>query len=347
MVDNERMEYRSLGRSGLKVSALSFGNMTSGWNTETEQWSFESLDKCIRAGVNFIDTAEFYGFGIAETVLGRNLKQGGWDRDDLVITAKVNPKGLAGVHGLSRKHIMRSLRNSLKRTQLDNVDIIYLHRFDHEVPLEESIRAVNQLIDEDKAYYWGTSEFLPQQLVECHRICEKYGLIPPIVEQCEYNLLYRKIFEVDYVPLFDHYGMGTTVWSPLAGGLLTGKYNDGAIPDQTRFASDEWAIFKIYFAQRFSPREQILDAMQKLNVLAGELGCTQAQLALAWTLKNKDVSTAIFGASRASHCDDNLGALEVSQKLTPEILEKIEGFFQNRPDTRMNWAAQQPFPPRR
>lgn len=347
MVDNERMEYRSLGRSGLKVSVLSFGNMTSGWSKETEQWSFECTEKVIRAGVNFIDTAEFYGFGIAETVLGRNLKQGGWDRDDLVITAKVNPKGLAGVHGLSRKHIRRSLRNSLKRTQLDNVDILYLHRFDHEVPLEESIRAVNQLIDEDKAYYWGTSEFTPQQLVECHRICEQHGLIPPIVEQCEYNLLHRKTFEVDYVPLYDRFGMGTTVWSPLAGGLLTGKYNDGSIPDQTRFASDEWAIFKIYMAERFSPRETILPALQELGNIANELGCTQAQLALAWTIKSKDVSTAIFGASRASHCDDNLGALEVSQKLTPEVLERIEVLFKNRPEPGMNWNTWSPKPPRR
>eukprot|EP00359_Climacostomum_virens_P004597 CAMPEP_0204903084 /NCGR_PEP_ID=MMETSP1397-20131031/4039_1 /ASSEMBLY_ACC=CAM_ASM_000891 /TAXON_ID=49980 /ORGANISM="Climacostomum Climacostomum virens, Strain Stock W-24" /LENGTH=321 /DNA_ID=CAMNT_0052071667 /DNA_START=497 /DNA_END=1462 /DNA_ORIENTATION=+ len=321
--------------------------MTSGWAQDTEQWSFECLDKCIRGGVNFIDTAEFYGLGIAETILGRNLKQGGWDRDDLVVTAKFNPKGLAGIHGLSRKHILRSLRNSLKRTQLDNVDVLFLHRFDHEVPLEEQIRAVNQLIDEDKAYYWGTSEFTPQQIVECHRICEQFGLIPPIVEQCEYNLLHRKEFEVDYVPLYDHYGMGTTIWSPLAGGLLTGKYNDGSIPDQTRFSLSEWEIFKIYFADRLSPREKKLSALQGLATLAGELGCTQAQLALAWTIKNKDVSTAIFGASRASQVDDNLGALEVAQKLTAEDLQKIETLFDNRPFPGMYWNTFSPKQPRR
>lgn len=348
MVDNERMEYRSLGRSGVKVSVLSFGNMTSGFTSEAVQWSYECMDKVIRAGVNFIDTAEAYGNGAAETVLGLNLKQGGWDRDDLVISAKVSPRGLAGIQGISRKHIRRSVRNSLKRSQLDNVDIIFLHRFDTEVPLEESIRAVNQLIDEDKAYYWGTSEFTPQQLVDCHRICEKYGLIPPIVEQCEYSLLHRKTFEVDYLPLYDHFGMGTTVWSPLAGGLLTGKYNDGAVPDQTRYSNKEWAFFfEAYMAKRLSPRETILPAMQELGTIATELGCTQAQLALAWTIKNKDVSTSIFGASKAAHCEDNLGALEASQRLTPEVLERIENLFQNRPDPGINWNTWSPKTPRR
>ena len=173
------MEYRSLGKSGLKVSVLGFGNMTSGWEGDTEAWSYQCIDKCFRAGVNFIDTAEFYGMGKAETVLGANLKQGGWDRDDIIISTKLNPAPMCcGMQGNSMKRMRAGMNRCLERLQMDNADVIFLHRFDHEVPLLEQIRTMNQFIEDEKAYYWGTSEFTPQQLMECHQLCERYGFAP-------------------------------------------------------------------------------------------------------------------------------------------------------------------------
>jgi len=347
MVESESMQYRSLGRSGLKVSVLSYGNMNSGFlEGDTEAWSFDSLKKCIDVGINFIDTAEMYGHGKAETILGKNLKQGGWDRDDLIISDKLMPNG-GGIQGNSRKHIHCGVRNALNRLQLDNMDVLFLHRFDPEVPLLETIRAINDMIDDDLAYYWGTSAFTAQQLIDCHRLCEKHGLIAPIVEQCEYNLISRKTFEVDYAPLFDFYGMGTTIWSPLAGGLLTGRFNSGSIPEDSRI--------KHYGA--LSPRLEQMNAMrmagctleglQALGTLATELGCTQSQLALAWTLKSKDVSTALFGASKVAQIVDNVGALAVLPKLTAEVLARIEDFMKTRPEAPFDWRTMKPLASRR
>ena len=252
----EEMEYRNLGRSGLKVSALSYGNMTTGikslfgkedpLNSEVEQANFEIIDKIVKAGINFIDTAEIYGNGISEIILGKNLKQGVWDRDDLVISTKLMPsKG--GIQGLSRKRIRNGFPKSLERLQLDYVDVLFIHRIDLEVPLKETISAINEIIDNDQAFYWGTSEFTPAQISECHLICEKYGWIPPIVEQCEYNMLHRDVFERDYAPIFDQYGTGTTVWGPIAGGLLSGKYNDGKVPENARYSNQGNPVIKSHF----------------------------------------------------------------------------------------------------
>ncbi|CAG9314358.1 unnamed protein product [Blepharisma stoltei] len=346
-MESESMEYRYLGRSGLKVSVLSFGNMTSGWGDGTEQWNFECVDKCIRRGVNFFDTAEFYGLGIAETVLGRNFKQGGYDRDDLIITTKLAPSGF-GIQGLSRKRIRQAIDHSLERMQLDYVDVLYLHRFDPEVPLEESIRIINEIIESDKAFYWGTSAFTPQQISECFAICEKHGWIPPIVEQCEYHMFERGIVERDYVPLFDQYGLGTTVWSPMCGGLLSGRYNDGNIPAGRLESSPFTALFRQWYDKHIGSRkEAAIKTLTGLKALADELGCSQAQLALSWVIKNPDVSTAIMGASASHHLDDNLGAVDVMKKLTPEVLARIEDLLGNRPAPSMHWRTFTPNPPRR
>jgi voltage-dependent potassium channel beta subunit len=346
MVESEAMQYRSLGRSGLKVSALSYGNMNTGFlEGNTEEWSFDHLKKCIDLGVNFIDTAEVYGYGKAETVLGNDLKRGGWDRDDLIISDKLNPR--VGIQGLSRKRVRSGLSIGLKRLQLDNVDLLFLHRFDSEVPLLETIRAVNDAIDNDLAYYWGTSAFSAQQLIDCHRLCEKHGLIAPIVEQCEYNLVTRKTFEVDYVPLFDQYGMGTTIWSPLAGGLLSGRFNNGGIPEDSRI--NHYGAVSPMMVQMNSMRMAgcSVEGLQALGALAVELGCTQSQLALAWTLKNKDVSTAVFGASKISQIEDNVGALAVLPKLTAEVLARIEDFMKTKPEAPFDWRTMSPSTPRR
>ena len=349
MVDAERMEYRSLGNSGLKVSALCVGTMTSGWGGEQdhEAWAFEVLSKSIAAGVNMIDTAEFYGLGKAETILGRNLKQGGWDRDDLILTSKFLPSGF-GIQGISRKHIRQSMKASLQRLQQENSDVLFLHRFDPEVPLLESIRAVNDLIDEDYGFYWGTSMFSPQQLIECHRLCDEYGLMHPIVEQCEYNLVTRKRVEVDYAPLFDYYGMGTTIWSALCCGILTGKYNDGNIPANTRVAGGDFSdAFKHEFARVFANKEERVASLQALGSLASELGCTQSELAVAWVLKSKDVSTVIFGVSRPSQLAENLRSVEVAKLLTPEVLARIEDIMKTRPETPFDWRNMRPYSSRR
>lgn len=347
-MESDSMEYRYLGNSGLKVSVLGFGNMTSGWSEDTEKWNFECVDKCVKAGVNFFDTAEFYGFGTSETILGNNFKQGGYDRDELVITTKLNPSATFGIQGLSRKRMRQAIDHSLQRMQLDYVDILYLHRYDYDVPLEESIRAIQYIIDEDKAFYWGTSEFTPQQLSEAQDICEKHGWIPPIVEQCQYNLFEREKIERDYVPLFNQYKLGTSVWSPLCGGLLAGKYNDGSIPEGRVESGPFKNLYEMVYSKHIGSRkEAALKALQGLKAIADDLGCSQAQLAMAWVIKNPDVSTAIFGASSASQLDGSLKSVEVMKKLTPEILARIEELFGNRPSPLMNWRNFSPLPPRR
>jgi voltage-dependent potassium channel beta subunit len=346
MVEADRMEYRSLGRSGVKVSVLSFGNMFS--TPDTEQLSFECLDRSLRAGVNFLDTAEVYGKGMQETIFGRNLKQGGWDRDDLVISAKLNPgTSMVGIQGLSRKRIRSAMHNSLKRMQLDNADILFLHRYDYEVPLLESIRAVNQLIDDDVAYYWGTSEFTATELTDCHRLCELHGLIPPIAEQCEYNLFTRQVFEVEYAPLYERYGMGTTVWGPLAGGVLAGRFNDGEVPADSRYMTSASPIIRKFLMKYFANKEETATRLRNFATVAAELGCSQPQLALAWVAKSSDVSTAIYGASKPQYVDDNVQALDVLPKLTPEVLQRIEDIFETRPEPRMCWNTWTPKAPRR
>lgn len=285
--------------------------------------------------------------GVAETILGNNLKQGGYDRDDLIISTKLHPFG-SGIQSLSRKRLRQGLDHSLRRLQLEYTDVLFLHRFDHSTPLKETIRMVNQFIDDDKVFYWGTSAFTPQQVVDCHTICEKHGWVAPIMEQCEYSMLQREAVERDYVPLFEKHGMGTTVWSPLAGGILCGKYNDGE-SHPGRFESDAFGgLLKFRFMQYVSnKKEQMVKTLQGLKAIADDLGCTQAQLALAWAIKNPDVSTAIVGASNPQQLNDSLGCIEVAKKLTPEVLERIESALGNRPTPAMNWRDFAPLPPRR
>lgn len=332
----ESMEYRYLGRSGLKVSVLSYGNMTTGMGLFTgkkdvydiamENHHQELMEKCISLGINFFDTAEIYGTGLSEVYLGNNIKRGNWDRDDLIITTKFNPRS-GGIQGNSRKRLRQGINQSLKRLQLDNVDIAYLHRPDKDVPLKEQISALNEMIENDQAYYWGTSEFSAESLSEIFGICEKYGFIEPIVEQCEYNMLSRKRFEVEYAPIFDQYKLGTTTWSPLYGGMLSGKYNDGKIPSDSRFGQNSWDL------------EKSTEFLQGLGQVASDLGCTQAQLAIAWILKSPDVSTVLFGATSVSQVENNVGAIKVVEKLDQGVLEKIEKLLDNNPAPAMNWRT--------
>lgn len=342
---SEGMEYRNLGRSGLKVSAFSYGNMTSGmgmfhgqkdeYDVSVEQHHLSIMTECINKGINFFDTAEVYGYGLSEVYLGNNLKQGAWDRDELIITTKFNPHPrIAGIQGNSRKRIRVGMQKSLKRLQLDNVDVIYLHRPDHDVPLKEQVSVMNEMIEKDYAYYWGTSEFTSESITEIFSICDKYGWNYPIVEQCEYNMLTRKRFEVEYAPLFDNYGLGTTTWSPLYGGMLSGKYNNG-IPPESRFGKNEWGL------------DKSVEFLQGLGKIALEIGCSQAQLALAWVLANKDVSTVLFGATSTKQVQENVEALKFVKNLDCGVLKRIEELLDNRPTPNLNFRTFTPGVPRR
>ena len=350
MVELESMEYRHLGRSGLKVSALSIGNWLTCDNPEVEEVQFNCFSRAINNGINFLDTAEVYGMGCAETILGNILKRGDWDRDRLVISTKFMRSG-AGPNriGLSRKRLVQAMRNSLKRLQLDYADILFLHRPDPETPLEESVRAITHLIESGKADYWGVSEFTVQEIMMIYDICDKHGLPYPSAEQCQYHMLHREKFEVEMVPLYDKYGLGTTVWSPLAGGVLSGKYNEGIPPSESRFGSTDNQMLKTVFNRYFNEntKEHTLTALRGLAEISRDLGCSQAQLVLGWVLKSNDVSTAIFGATRVEQVDDNIGALQVVKSLTPELLQRIEDLLANKPETRYNWRTFEKEPSRR
>jgi voltage-dependent potassium channel beta subunit len=349
MVEKDTMIYKNLGNSGLKVSALSVGNWLNADSLEVEQTQFKVFSKFIDAGVNFLDTAEVYGYGSAETVLGKTLKTGGWDRDELVISTKFIRADDNSV-GLSRKRLIQAMRNSLKRLQLDYVDIMFLHRFDHEVPLEESVRAVNHLIEQGKASYWGTSEYTPLQLIEIYKICDKYGYNYPIAEQCQYSMYWRENVEVNLTELYDRYGLGTTIWSPLSGGILSGKYNDGNFPVASRLADPELApVFRRAYLAKFSEenKPKTIAQLQGLKSIADELGISQSQLCLAWCMKNPDVSTAITGASSVVQAEDSVKAVEAIDKLDSSVLLRIEELLENRPTPHTDYRNYRPLPPRR
>ena len=348
------MEYRFLGNSGLKVSVLSFGNWLTNNDPKVIETTKQIIKRCYDSGVNFFDTAEAYGKGEAERQFGEALKNLNVPREDLVISTKIFfgtvPEGKSKINktGTSRKHIIEGLNASLKRLQLDYVDVVLAHRYDHETPLEETCRAFNFVIEKGMAFYWGTSEWSVEQITAAMGICEKLGLIKPITEQPQYNMLVRDKLESEYVPLFDEFKLGTTVWSPLAGGLLTGKYNE-IIPKESRIANLDAGTKALYDRLFFNENvyEKRRKAMKELGEIAKELGCTQAQLALAWVIYNKDVTCALMGASSVAQIEDNLKALDVYKKLTPEILERIEKALDNRPERKMNWKSWQTFPPRR
>lgn len=317
------MEYRRLGRSGLKVSALSFGS----WVTFGNQLNVEGARQCMyRAhdhGVNFFDNAEAYANGVSESIMAQALKH--FRREELVVSTKIFWGG-SGVNqtGLSRKHLMEGTKNSLRRLELDYVDLLFCHRPDPDTPIEETVLAMNDLVRAGYAFYWGTSEWSADELEEAHRIAAEYKVIGPTMEQPQYNMLWRTRFEKEYAPIFEKYGMGTTIWSPLASGLLTGKYNDG-IPEGSRLANQKW--LKDSFEKRGLLQDDFIGRLKRLGAIAQELSCTQAQLSLAWCLKNPNVSTVITGASTVEQVDENMKALDVAAKIDDTIMRKIDEIF--------------------
>jgi len=321
------LKYRRLGSAGIKLSELSLG----AWVTYGGQVGEDAAMKCMSTaydlGVNFYDNAESYAHGKAEIITGDVIKKLGWKREDIVVSSKVFWGGRGpNDEGLSRKHIYEACRNSLRRLQLDYLDLYFCHRPDPSTPIEETVRAMDDLVHQGKILYWGTSEWSAAEIMRAHALSRELGLTPPQMEQPQYNMLHRERVEKEYLPLYREIGLGTTTWSPLVSGLLSGKYNEG-IPPGSRAALKGYEWLK---EQVITPEN--LSKVKKLEPIAKELGCTMAQLALAWARKNDNVSTVITGATTPEQVRENMGSLEFLSALDGAVLERIESVLGNRPD---------------
>ena len=320
------MNYRRLGKAGIKISELSLGAWVTYGGQVGEDIALKCMSAAYDAGVNFYDNAEAYARGNAEIVMGNVIKKLGWRRDGIVVSSKVFWGGDGpNDQGLSHKHVYEACRNSMKRLQLDYLDLFYCHRPDPNTPIEETVRAMDDLIHQGKILYWGTSEWSAADIMHAYSVAREYDLTPPTMEQPQYNMLHRDRVEKEYLPLYREIGLGTTIWSPLSSGLLSGKYNDG-IPPGSR------ATLKGYeWLREYIITPQNLEKVKKLQPIAAQLNCTLAQLALAWCLKSPYVSTVITGASQPEQVVENMKALEVAPKVTSEVMEKIEAVLGNKP----------------
>jgi voltage-dependent potassium channel beta subunit len=324
------MKYRRLGNAGLKVSELSFGSWLTFGNQISDELAEDLMRKCYENGVNFFDNAEGYARGRSELVMGKILEKVGWPRDTWLVSSKVffgaaEEPQKPNQYGLSRKHVFEACHAALRRLRVDYLDLFFCHRPDPETPIEETVRVMSDLIAQGKVLYWGTSEWSAQEIMQAVTIARQYNLVPPTMEQPQYSLLVRERVEKEYARLYSEIGLGTTIWSPLASGLLTGKYNDG-IPKETRlgFESNEWL-------REYVISDEKIAKVKALAAVAADLGISQAVMAIAWCLKNPHVSTVILGASKESQLTETLTASEAAEKLTPDILEKIEQILQNKP----------------
>jgi voltage-dependent potassium channel beta subunit len=323
------MQYRRLGKSGLQVSEFSFGS----WVTFAKQVDLEPakamLTAAYDAGVNFFDNAEGYEQGNSELVMGQAIAELGWSRDSYIVSSKVFWGGAKPTQrGLSAKHVTDACHSALRRLRVDYLDLYFCHRPDVDTPVEETVRAMHNLITQGKVIYWGTSEWSGQQIMQAHLVARRDGLTPPTMEQPQYNMFERDKVEQDYAALYDDYGLGTTIWSPLASGLLTGKYNDG-VPADARAALPgyEWLRDMITSDIGLARVEKV----RALAVIAKEAGLPIHHMALLWCLSHPRVSTVILGASKISQLHDNLAALEHKAKLTPDVMHKIETVIANKP----------------
>ncbi|AOW00108.1 NADP-dependent oxidoreductase domain-containing protein [Yarrowia lipolytica] len=340
-----KQEYRFLGPSGLRVSSLSLGSWINyGDGGVEDKKTLEIFDKAFKSGINFFDTAEVYRAGEAETSMGKIIKDLGWKRTEYVISTKLfwGPTKTVNALGLSRKHVLEGIDESLKRLQLDYVDVVFAHRPDRYTPIEEVVRAFTQVINDGKAFYWGTSMWTSYEIERANHAATKYGLIPPIAEQPVYNLLERDFFEKELGPVLKDYNYGTTIWSPLAQGILTGKYLK-EVPKDSRFSPDK--IKNDPMLKRLATKELESDSglanakkVAKFVELSEELGVKPANLALAWLLKQPHTSTVILGATRVEQLEENLQTYEILDKVTDEVLEKIEKIFDNKPARPENFG---------
>ena len=322
------MEYRTLGKSGLKVSELSFGSWVT-FNTQVDTKLAEDMFKvCFDSGINFFDNAEGYDRGKSEEVMGQALKSINEPRDSYCVSSKVffssspNPKPTQ--LGLSKKHVTEACHQAMKRLQVDYLDLYFCHRADPDTPIGETVWAMHNLITQGKVLYWGTSEWTAEEITEAYEFAEKNHLTPPTMEQPQYNLLDRKRFEVEYDPIFRRYQMGTTIWSPLASGALTGKYLDG-IPEGSRatLKGYEWLKKHMIDSERGQAR---MDKVRNLKPIADELGVSLSKMSIAWCLLNPNVSTVILGASKVDQLKENLESLQVVPLLTEDVQRKLAGF---------------------
>ena len=322
------MSYRRLGRSGVKVSALSLGS----WVTYGNQMGVDAARECMTAaydaGVNFFDNAEVYAKGRSEAIMGEALAKAGWRRSSYLVSTKfywgmhdgVNEKAT-----LNRKYLMQAIDGSLERLKLDYVDLVYCHRPDPETTIEETVHAMHDIVTSGRAVYWGTSEWSAEEIAQAWHVADRRNMHKPVTEQPQYNLFHRERVEREYARLYRDIGLGTTTWSPLASGLLTGKYNDG-IPAGSRGTLEGYG----WLVERVTDPAK-LAVVRRLAPIARDLGCTLAQLAIAWCLKNPNVSSVITGASRAAQLAENLKALDVSAALTPEVMARIDAAIAGEP----------------
>lgn len=330
------MKYRYLGKSGLKVSALSFGSWVTFGDQVDEQKAYDCMTEAYDAGVNFFDNAEAYSGGQSEIMMGNIIKKAGWKRSDLVLSTKIFWGGEGpNDTGLSYKHIIEGANNALQRMQTDYVDLIFCHRPDQHTPIEETVRAMNQVIQSGKAFYWGTSEWSADELREAYHIARRLHLRPPLMDQPQYNMFHREKVEKEFKSLYDEIGLGTTTWSPLASGLLTGKYNEG-IPDESRLALDQYSWLRENLLETDEGKNR-LEKVEKLAGIANDIGLSMPHLALAWCLKNPDVSTVITGASKPEQVRQNMEAIDKVDLLTPEVMESIEEVLDNRPEPKQDF----------
>ncbi|MDP4619643.1 MAG: aldo/keto reductase [Sediminibacterium sp.] len=324
------MEYRYMGTTGLQLSTLSFGSWVTFHKQIDDKIADELMGIAYEQGVNFFDNAEVYAAGESEKMMGRVLSKKNWDRTSIVLSSKAyfgwrGKENKPNQTGLSRKHLTEACHEALQRLQTDYLDLYFCHRPDKKMPIAEVVQTMNTLIQQGKILYWGTSEWSGVEIMEAHRIAEAYRLIGPAIEQPQYNLFERSKVDAEYLEIYKNVGLGTTIWSPLAAGLLTGKYNDG-IPEGSRFQMEgfEW------LRDRWLMQEKI-NKVQQLGAIAKALKVSTASLSIAWCIKNPNVTTAILGATSKAQLLDNLTALDTAALLTPEIMEQIEGIVETKP----------------
>jgi len=324
------MEYRRMGNSGLQLSVLSLGSWVTFGKQIDDHISDRLMSMAYERGVNFFDNAEVYSRGESEKMMGRVLKSKNWERSSYIISSKAffgwhGEENKPTQKGLSRKHLMEACHEALERFRVEYLDLYYCHRPDSSVPIEEVVRTMNTLIQQGKILYWGTSEWSGAEIMEAHLHAQRLGLEGPAVEQPQYNLFERYKMETDYLSLFNNIGMGTTIWSPLASGLLTGKYNDG-IPEDSRLALEgfDWLKDKTLSDER-------IERVRKLKTLADELETTLATLAIAWCISNHNVTTAILGATKEEQLQENFKALDLYPRLNSSLLDRIDGIMDTKP----------------
>lgn len=329
------MEYRRLGKSGLQLSILSYGSWVTFHQQLNDNLADELMGIAYDQGVNFFDNAEVYALSESEKQMGRVLRKKGWERSSYVVSSKVyfgwhDKDNKPNQHGLCRKHIVEACHEALQRLQVDYLDLYFCHRPDPEVPVEEVVWSMNLLLQQGKILYWGTSEWSAAEIMEAHSVAARYSLIGPVMEQPEYNLFNRIKMERDFLSIFRNVGLGTTIWSPLASGLLTGKYNDG-IPADSRLGMENMA----WLRERHIVADKI-EKVKKLKSVADQLGTSLATLSISWCISNPHVTTAILGATKKEQLLENMKALEVYPRITEEVKEQIDAIMQTKPNFRTN-----------